>query len=155
MQRSTLRLLGAYALSVFAISACASPGTPKDQEHSVALWKSMQGYQDWAQFEDFEGIVDGDTVHGDYVKVWVNDIGAADPAGLPYGTIIVKEGYDDEAGTDLNAITVMHRIEGYHPEKGDWYYVRYAKDGKASDSGQVGFCIKCHDNVDDYVYFND
>tara|TARA_R110002126_G_scaffold4498_3_gene23663 strand:- start:22662 stop:23129 length:468 start_codon:yes stop_codon:yes gene_type:complete len=155
MQRSTLRLLGTYALSVFAISACASLGTPEDQEHSVALWKSMQGYQDWAQFEDFEGIVDGDTVHGDYVQVWVNDIGAADPAGLPYGTIIVKEGYDDEAGTDLNMITVMHRIEGYDVDHNDWYYASYSAAGKATNSGAVSFCIKCHDNVNDYVYFND
>jgi hypothetical protein len=40
----------------------------------------MDSYQSWPQFEDYEGIQNGESVHGAHVKVWVNDLDAANPA---------------------------------------------------------------------------
>lgn len=154
-RRPVLRLVGAFALTTLVTTACASLGTPEDQAHVEELWTSIEGYQEWPQFDGFEGITFGDTVHGDWVQVWVNDVGAADPQGLPYGTIVVKEGYDDEAGTKKRNITVMERIEGYDPENGDWFYAQYNKKGTPGAAGKVGFCIDCHDDVPDYIFFNE
>jgi hypothetical protein len=158
MTRSSLRQPIAI-FAFFALAACASLGTPADQEHVSDLWQRMQGYTSWSQLEGWEGVVVSiDGTHGDFVQVWMNDVAAADPKNLPVGSIVVKEGYRDEAGQKLNAITVMERrAAGYDPEHGDWFWGRFEKDGTPTHAGGASLCIDCHDEAggDDYSFLND
>lgn len=145
-------------VALLGLAACASLGTPADREHVGDLWERMQGYESWAQIDGWDGVVFSvDGTHGAFVQIWANDVAAADPKNLPPGSILVKEGYDDENGDELRAITVMERRAGYDPENGDWFWARYASDGEPSHAGQVGSCSDCHagDATDDYAFVND
>lgn len=145
--------------ALLALAACASLGTPADEAHVSDLWERMQGYENWEQVEGWEGIVFSvDGTHGQYVQIWANDVAMGDLAALPVGSIVVKEGYSDEAGDGLKAITVMERREaGYDPDNGDWFWGRYGADGSPTHAGRVGFCSDCHadDATGDHSFVND
>ena len=53
---------------------------------------------------------------------------------------------------DLAAITVMYKVKGYNPEGNDWFWVKYAADGKAQAEGKVQGCINCHGKKKDNDY---
>lgn len=149
-------LLAALVGATFV--ACASLGSPEDQSEAEGLWDRISGYQSWGQAPGFEGVQPSKSVHGDFVRVYVNDVVAADLASPGFGSILVKEGFDKADASKLKALTVMERIEGYDPENDDWFWARYKPDGTLTDSGQVSNCIKCHraDAEDfDYVFVND
>lgn len=145
--------------ALLGLTACASLGTPEDEAHVHGLWERMQGYESWGQVEGWDGVFfSADRTHGDYVQIWANDIALSDLENLPEGSIIVKEGYNDENGESLRAITVMERREaGYDPENGDWFWGRYAKDESPTNAGRVGFCADCHagDANGDFSFIND
>lgn len=68
-----------------------------------------------------------------------------DKHSYPDGTIIVKENY--KPNKTLAAITVMAKVKGYNPEKGNWFWAKYSPDGIVLKSGKVKGCIKCHSDV--------
>jgi len=117
----------------------------------------MQGYQDWGQYSGFGGTQKGESVHGDFVRVYANDVALADEGQPGYGSILVKEGFDSEDRSTLRAITVMERIEGYDPDSHDWFFARYDKQGNLTSSGQVAKCSDCHFDAggDDFLFVND
>ena len=144
-----------------ALTACVGGGDGKTGEDPLAgeLWEEIQGYQSWAQHANWSGIQSSASTHGPYVQIWYNDTTEAAEAGeqgsgMPDGSILVKEGYLDEEGTDLKAITVMKKLEGFDPDKGDWYWASYAADGSVFTSGASDFCSSCHAAAEnDYVLF--
>jgi hypothetical protein len=52
----------------------------------------------------------------------------------------------------MTAITVMAKSRAYNPEAGDWFWARYAPDGKIEAEGKVEACIKCHSAKKDNDY---
>jgi len=53
--------------------------------------------------------------------------------------LVVKDNY--KPNRTLAAITAMNKIKGYNPEAGDWFWVKYAPDGKALKKGKPAGCI--------------
>ena len=92
---------------------------------------------------------------GDTVNMWVPEehaelYRAIDPeltesdVEFEPGAVIVKEHLD--AGGEPNSVTIMAKAEpGYDAEHADWWWARVDIDGTVRETGQVGFCIGCHD----------
>lgn len=155
MQQHTKSLLAALTLA--AVSACASPGTEEDQSERATLWREISDHQQWGQFEKHPGRNPGKRPHGTYVASYINDVAASDQANPPMGSIILKESYSTEDQATPNNTTVMKRIEGYDPDNGDWFWARFDAGGALTHSGKVGMCADCHFDAgsDDFVFLND
>jgi hypothetical protein len=107
---------------------------------------AIDGYASWPQPEP--GIIASSAGHGDYVQNWVNPtadahIAAAAGGDMPDGSILVKQGYADAAGTELANLTVMHKTGG------DWFWVAFKPDGSVAVEGYTadvqGACVGCHE----------
>lgn len=152
------------------------PPTPVPEPEEAALPKATgvslftyvtdtSAYSEWGtwpadDFNDFSGLLTSGAPHGGIVRIFVNDVALAaaeDFTGeLPLGSIILKENYTgtmvDEPG-DLDALTIMYKVEGYNPDQGDWYWLKVLADGTIAAEGKVAGCIGCHGqaNNKDYV----
>ena len=129
------------------------------------FWNYLQQaqYRNWAPLPGVSGdAYDGNSPHGDKVKLYANRTAAAGARALPVGSILVKENFD-ATGTKLMAVTVMYRSEGFNPDGGDWHWTKYEPDGVLSTmkgmriTGKVGMCIDCHRSAGggDFVFTND
>lgn len=150
-------LLPTTAFSLAIVAACASLGTPEDQESAGSLWQEMEGHRQWGFFDGHVGMQKGHGPHGDYVVTYINDLAQSNQASPPFGSILVKENYGSEDESSLDSYTVMKRIEGYDPENGDWFWARFSSKGKLTHSGKVSMCSDCHFDAgdDDFVFLND
>ena len=137
--------------------ACASLGSTEEQAMGASLQDSIEGYQAWDAPPDFDGWVDGSTVHGKFVRFYMNSIMAQDPANPPLGSIIVKEGFSKQDEDSLSALTVMQKVEGYELESDGWFFARYSPSGKMTHAGVPSGCVDCHFDAegDDYLFVND
>jgi hypothetical protein len=108
-------------------------------------------YVQWPLWPGHEGMIEGQSPHGAFVKIYVNPA-ALDAArageALPNGAIVVKENYKKDKET-LAAVTPMYRVRGYDEDAGDWFWAKYGPDGKVMKAGQVKGCINCHESVKD------
>lgn len=126
-------------------------------------WLQQVQYKNWAPIPGQSAdAFDGQMPHGAKVKVYVNRVAAGNPKQLPNGSILVKENYGPD-GSTLMAITAMFRSEGYDPQHGDWYWVKYEPNGMVSQmngmavAGRVGMCAECHSSAEgnDFAFAND
>ncbi len=127
-----------------------------DDQEAVALWEDIQSFESWSQYEGWEGIVASESVHGDFVQIWLNDLALealVNNQTVPDGGILVKQTFNDADGTDLKDITVMKKIEGYNLEAGDWFWGQYLEDGTVQTSGSPSMCTGCHASGNDYIRF--
>jgi len=102
------------------------------------------------------GLTPARNPHGAYLKLYGNQmaIEAASEAHdkpMPDGAILIMEDYDKDKET-LKSVTVMYKVRGYNPAEGDWFWGRYAPDGRVMDSGKVESCIECHRTQDWHDY---
>jgi acetyl esterase/lipase len=67
----------------------------------------------------------------------------AEAQPMPAGAVLIKEDYDKDK-TTLKSVTAMYKVSGYNPPEGDWFWARYAPDGRVMDAGKVPSCIECH-----------
>lgn len=158
---SWLRSTPALPLLLAGLVACGGKNedsggdaglSAEDAALADALWVGIQGYDAWPQQSPWTGIQPSeDGTHGTHVQIWVNDtadatITAAAGGDMPDGAILVKEGYTDDAGSSLQAITVMQKVSGYDSAHGDWFYARYTEDGTVTHAGQgaIDLCVGCH-----------
>jgi hypothetical protein len=123
----------------------------------AALWEQLKQMNYTNKFKMWPGKTNfypGSEPHGALLTTYVNIpafMGIAGKKGtLPEGSLIVKENYLPDK--KLSAITVMYKIRGYNPEGGDWFWAKYAPDGKVESEGKVEVCIKCHGNKKDNDY---
>jgi len=126
------------------------------------LWKYItetNNYKDWEQWPDKTGMYEGESPHGDYLKLYVNkkafDALVYVTPTLPDQSIIVKENYNMEK--KLVAVTPMYKVKGYNREAGDWFWAKYGADGKTMKSGKIAGCIDCHSKKkdNDYLFSKD
>jgi len=141
---------------VFALTLAACGGSEKNGDTAAAggdfadevaaVEDAIAGYESWAQ--PAPGIVASGNGHPAFVQNWANTVAvdAIDAGGggdMPDGAILVKQGYNDEAGTDLGNLTVMWKTEG------DWFWVAFNPGGSAVVSGYTadvqGPCVGCHE----------
>ena len=155
--------VSAVALGLASCSDKASEddtGGDADAALAAELWSDMDGYASWWQDAEWTGIQPSDDgTHGDYVQIWFNTavadtLGAAAGGDMPDGAILVKEGYDDEAGATVAGLTAMRKIAGYAPDGGDWFWAKFdPATGEVLKAGEDDSCSGCHLAGQDYVRF--
>lgn len=114
-------------------------------------------YTEWGtwpsdEWNNFNANLVSGAPHGNVVRIYVNDIALEAADGfdeeLPEGSMIVKENYvgtDPENPGDLDAVTIMYKVEGFNAEASDWFWVKAKPDGSQIDAeGAVDGCIGCH-----------
>ncbi len=123
-----------------------------------ALWAYLTGVKYQETFALWPGkgkLYKGKEPHGALLTTYVNKkaLGAIEgkKGVMSPGAIVVKENYKPDK--TLAAITVMFKVDKYNPEVNDWFWVKYAPDGKVQKEGKVGGCIGCHGQVKGNDYF--
>lgn len=141
---------------------CSEDVLTNDQKLANEIWDEIQGYETWAQDSTFAEIQSGNSPHGDYVQIWLNETVAnffknpdtLENATLPLGSILVKEGYSDSDGKSLNKVTIMKKIDGYDPDHNNWFWAIYNEGGElAGKNGKESSCYNCHISGNDYLLF--
>ena len=98
--------------------------------------------------------------HGDfYCHVFVNEAGLdtmrTGQGQYPVGTVIVKQKFADDQGTETELFTVMRKMaDGYDSENGNWEYSTVDRSAKnVLSRGRLESCINCHNAYEktDYV----
>ncbi len=142
---------------------------PTNVEMAGDLWDKIQGenYRStWKMWPGKTAFYKGTHPHGALLTTYVTDSAYSaikDKKGaIPNGGILIKENY--MPNKKLGAITVMQKIKGYNPEKGDWFWVKFAPDGtpmtmekdgmKMTLAGKVPGCIGCHSGqaANDFIF---
>lgn len=164
-----LILVGAFLL---VLAACSGGGGEETAElpeaNGTAVFEYVtetNDYTSWGtwpsdEWNNFEvNLVSGEP-HGNVVHIYVNEIAlsAADSfdGSMPEGSMIVKENY---VGTDpanpgeLDALTIMYKVDGFNPDANDWFWVKVKPSGSIDAEGAVDGCIGCHSqpNNQDYI----
>jgi hypothetical protein len=121
------------------------------------LWDRIteeSNYRKYPMWPEHKGLQPGQSPHGRFHKVFINHklrnaLPIADKTA-PNGSMIIKENYD--ANKELVMYTAMVKVKGYNPDNGDWFWVKYDKDGNSLADGKVQKCADCHiGNNNDYV----
>lgn len=165
-------ILGVIAMTNLGLSpkevVAQGQSRPARKSFEASFWSYLRQvhYRNWAPAAgQGAGHYKGKSPHGAFLKMYLNRIAAADPKGLPYGSIIIKENYDKDK--NLDAITVMYRVKGFDPDHNDWYWVKYnpggtvattpADKGSKPIAGRFKSCIDCHSGAKggDYYFAND
>jgi len=148
----------------------AQPRPQAPEEFRRSFWAFLThpntGYRRWAAWPGTEQGKPSQAPHGAFVRIYANPAAQANRQALPHGTVLVKENYGDDRQT-LAAITVMYRAQGFDPQNGDWYWIKYLPDGsvdamdtpqgRMAVAGRVSMCIQCHSgaNGNDFTFSND
>jgi len=152
-----MALIRRFALVATTLGALAC-GDNQDPAGAQLLLDEIRqlDYQNtFAKAPGYETAQPSNTSHSDFSDIFVNDIVddaiiAAEPlTEWPLGSLVIKDGYDDD--NELNLIAVMEKRED------GWYWAEYldpsADDGGAKFSGKPDVCISCHavGSADDYT----
>ena len=142
--------------------SCSEKELNPDEEMAIEIWDEIKGYESWNQPENFSGIQESNTVHGNFVQIWLNGMSSeffSDSTNenelMMGGSIIVKESYNDSQGEDKTGITVMKKIIDYDPLNNNWFWINYKPDGTlGGKNGAEQSCYNCHQSGKDYVLFS-
>jgi|Deesub1362A_J573_1020465.scaffolds.fasta_scaffold00093_23 hypothetical protein len=143
----------AYAIHEIIPSETFVPLPGADAEKLNEYLVLYNPYKGWSLWPGKKKLYRGTEPHGVLLTTFVNDIALRSikkKTGMKYGSIIVKENYTPDK--KFIALTVMYKIQGYNPEAGDWFWVRYARDGTVQAAGKVKSCIDCHSKRKDNDY---
>jgi hypothetical protein len=119
------------------------------------LLTKMEYSKKWRMWPGKTSLYPGKEPHGAVLTTYVNIPAFMAIAGkrgeLPNGSMIVMENYS--ADKKMTDISVIFKVQAYNPEAGDWFWVKYAPDGKIEAEGKVDTCIKCHgqNKGNDYI----
>lgn len=130
--------------------ALPGPNAEKLNEYIVRY----NPYKAWDLWPGKGKLYKGTEPHGALLTTFVNDTAMASikkMEGMADGSIIAKENYGPDK--KFVALTVMYKIKGYNPAAGDWFWAKYAPDGKVMASGKADPCIQCHSKqkANDYI----
>jgi len=153
----------AYILSalvlVFALAGCIAPEESKPKPEGKALYDYItkeSNYLSWKLWPGKGKLYAGTEPHGALLTTYVTDNAFSAIEGkqgsMPYGSIVVKENYMPDK--TLAAVTVMYKVKGYDAEHNDWFWLKYAPDGKIDAEGKVDMCYGCHgaNKGNDYIF---
>lgn len=162
MKRSIATIVTSLGLAglLWACAAVPQPGATAaaPEPSGKALWSSLQAqkYTSWKMWPGKTALYQGTEPHGALLTTYVNGpaLGAIEgkKGTMPAGAVVVKENYMPD--TMLAAITVMYKVPGYNPAGGDWFWAKYAPDGKIEAEGKVDMCLGCHSREvgNDYLF---
>lgn len=137
--------LSANAIHKIIPSETTIPEPGADVEKLLEYLTLHNPYRSWDLWPNKGKLYKGTEPHGALLTTFVNDTALNSikkKRGMADGSIIVKENYT--ADKKFVALSVMYKIKGYNPEGGDWFWVKYAPDGKVEASGMAKGCIACH-----------
>jgi len=154
----TIFLIFGLCTSVFAIHETVPAETQiiLPGSDAAALYKyilTSDPYAKWKLWPEKGKLYKGTEPHGSLLTTYVNETAFRSARGktaMTDGAIIVKENYT--ADRKFIALTVMYKIKGYNPAKGDWFWARYTPEGKVEASGKVDACISCHEKRKNHDY---
>jgi hypothetical protein len=134
-------------VGLLGIAGCGASGAAEPTVDD--LQSAMQGYSAWDQIAPWVGVQESGEAHGAFVQIWWNTqaveaIEAGGSGAMPFGSLIVKEGYGSDDPADLAATTVMWKVEDY-----GWFWARFNAAGEATVSGRPDACVNCHAGGDD------
>jgi hypothetical protein len=164
------KMLAASILFLGLILCLSGPGwaqgktQPKEgasmpEASGAALWDYLQkeSYQkNWKMWPGTKVFYPGKSPHGALLTTYVNNIALKAIQGkegkLPDGSVVAKENYS--ADKKYLALTVMYKVKGFNPRADDWYWAKYAPDGKVDGEGKIEGCINCHAKKrnNDYIW---
>ena len=134
-----------------------SQATTAIEPKGAILWEQLKKMDYKAKFKMWPGktsLYQGTEPHGSLLTTYVNIPALMNIVGkkgvLPEGSIVIKENYS--ADKKLMSVTVMYKVRAYNPDAGDWFWAKYAPDGKVEAEGKVDACIKCHSAKKDNDY---
>ncbi|MFO7911933.1 MAG: cytochrome P460 family protein [Desulfotignum sp.] len=142
------RIIGIVALIAAAATMVLAKAHMPDPE-AAPFWtyiSETDPYTQWDMWPGKEGVYEGQSPHGAYLKLYINDTALnalKENKPMPDGAIIVKENYGKDK-EQLMAVTPMYRKKGYNPDAGDWFWAKYGPQGKVMTAGKVKGCIDCH-----------
>jgi hypothetical protein len=156
-----MALAGSLALAVYGCyrppEKPVSMAPPRVRASGPALWDYLReaDYENtWKMWPGKSAFYKGRAPHGAFLTTYVNGIAydaiESKTGVIPFGAIVVKENYTPDK--KLAATTVMYKVEGYDPEAGNWFWAKYAPNGKVSAAGKVKMCINCHGMKKDNDY---
>jgi hypothetical protein len=138
------------ALALFVVACQGGDGAAELPEaDGAALMEYVletDPYTEWGtwpsdEWNDFDANLASGAPHGNVVRIYVNDIAleAADSfdGSLPEGSMIAKENY---VGTDpanpgeLDAVTIMYKVDGFNPDAGNWFWIKAKPSGEQIDA---------------------
>lgn len=135
----------------------AGRGMWAPEASGAALWKHLKAAdyaQRWEMWPAKDSLYTGTEPHGALLTTYVNRPALRSivqrEGVMQYPAIIVKENYTPDK--KLAALTVMYKVKGYNPEAGDWFWAKYAPDGKVEAEGKIAGCITCHAKAKDNDY---
>ena len=145
--------------AIAALAAALVVGVTIAQARTAAtplpgLPKYTAGYKAWTKINKVP-IRGGSSAHQGTKNVYTSKrkVGAR----YPYGTVIVKEGFN--AGQKVPyLIAVMRKVRGASPRNNDWVMVEYTRPvppgGRFSELARGQICYGCHvgAKANDYVF---
>ena len=165
MERSRRTLAVGFALAApafvgLAVAETASKDLPAAEAQAfVEYIIQIHPYEEWPLWPGKDKLYKGTEPHGALLTTYVNEsaLGALKEksGSLPAGSIIVKENYTP--AKELAAVTAMYRVEGYNPQAGDFFWIKFFPDGKVDAAGKVESCIACHSSApgEDFLFTGD
>ena len=125
-----------------------------DGAHLYTYITEDNNYINWNIWPGKGKLDNGTAPHGALITVYISDDAYAsiehEQGVMGDGSIIVKENYNLEE--ELQAITVMYKVENYDPDNNDWFWVKYLSNGTVESEGKVEGCIGCHESKSDNDY---
>ena len=162
MQATSLITTGLLTLAISATAAAAPFGAKEDTDYAAKLWQALSGKQLVGKEAILSTPYTGTHPHG----AILDTVDAKVSVGSDSGEVIIKRNYGGDGVSKaavandpdkfLKAVTVMFKRPGYDAETKDWFWVKYAPDGKVLSNpkgvplaGKVGKggnagCVACH-----------
>jgi hypothetical protein len=157
-------ILAAFLLcaAVSEIDAMGGRGVPqatpdKDARGLLHLVTVTDPYTRWKSLSGDKEFQAGTKPHGPFVVIYLNDAAfrsLGQGKEMARGSICVIENYNEEKV--LTGFGVMHKVPGFNPDGGNWYWMRSTRDGKIEFFGRVEACIDCHRKAKtDFMFLGD
>lgn len=163
-----LLMIGSALSLVVSAAVAQGFGGQEDQDYAAQLWQIMQERNLAGDGAIQAFPYQGTDPHGMMLETFYT---SATIDGHT-GALVIKRNYGPEGvtvdqvlgspGDHLGAVTIMfRRAEGYAPEAGNWFWVKYLPDGSLDQTpdgtpiaGMAQGCISCHASAegDDHLF---
>ncbi len=124
--------------------------TNDDPDAATELMSRIQAddYRGWARAPGYEARTATNAPHAASVEIFLNDVMAeALDSGVsgawPDGSIVAKDGYDDDGA--LAQVAIMEKVDGV------WFWAELDAEGTPLYSGEPAICTDCHSSGADFV----